>query len=271
MDENANEGEKLKTSWTEVAGRAGYAARGLIYLSIGTLATLVPLNLSGGKITDTKGVIQYIQVQPFGYYILVLLLLGLIGYSTWRFIQAIFDADDHGEKLKGYALRAGLLISSLSHSLLAFYLAKILLTNIKASQGDGKAATVATIFQYPFGKYIVFIGGLIFFAFGIAQLVKSLKEKYCNRMNFKKFESFFHFICKFGLITRGMAFFIMGGFLLAAVFYVDPEEAGGTKKVLLFIQDQPWGGYLLVLFGAGLFSFGFYSSLQAIYRDINAN
>ena len=261
----------MNSNWIEVAGRAGYAARALIYLSIGALATLVPFNIRQGKITDTKGVIQYIQEQPFGYYMLVALMVGLVGYSVWRFIQAIFDADEHGDGLKSLAIRAGLLVSSVSHSLLAFYLFKIVWNNAKASGGEGNAQTVASIFKLPFGKYLVFGIGVIFFVFGAAQLVKSFKEKYAKRMTFKRNPEIFHLISKFGLVVRGLTFFIMGGFFVSAAFYVDANEVGGTKKVLEFLQDQPWGGVLLAVFGVGLFCFGFYSGLEAVYRDVEHN
>ena len=261
----------MRKDWIEIAGRAGYSARALIYISIGFLATLVPLNIEEGKLTDTKGVIQFIQDQPFGYYILIALTVGLVGYSIWRFIQAVFDADEHGRDLKSLAIRAGLFVSAASHSLLAFYLMKIVVSNTKASGGDGKAQTVASIFSYPAGEYIVFGVGVVFFVFGGAQLVKSFKEKYSKRMTFDKNQRLFHFICKFGLVVRGLSFFIMGGFFIAAAFYVDPNEVGGTKKVLEFIQDQPWGGVLLAVFGVGLFCFGLYSGLEAVYRNVEHN
>jgi len=104
-----------------------------------------------------------------------------------------------------------------------------------------------------------------------AQLIKSFKEKYKKRMNFKKFQTLFHAIVKFGLVVRGLTFFIMGGFFIVAAFYVDANEVGGTKKVLEFLQDAPWGGVLLIIFGVGLFCFGFYSGLQAVYREIDHN
>lgn len=269
MDENAIEGDKLKASWIEISGKAGYAARGLIYLSIGALAVLVPFELGEGQLTDKKGVIHLIQILPLGHYILILLMMGLVGYCIWRFIQAIFDADEHGNKTKGLTIRTGFLISSISHGLLAIYLFKIVVANLRAPEAAGKVATVATIFEYPLGKYIVFLMGIMFFMYGAVQFVKCFKENYWNRMSFKRFKILFHFIFKFGLITRGITFFIIGGFFTMAAFYVDADEAGGTEKVLILVQDQSWGSYLLVLFGAGLFSFGLYSSLQAFYRDIN--
>lgn len=259
----------MNTKWIEFAGRLGYAARALIYISIGLLATLVPMDIGEGRLTDSKGLIHYIQGAPWGYYLLLVLLVGLVGYSIWRFIQAAFDADDHGRELKSLAIRAGLLVSSISHSLLAFSLFKIVISNLKASEGDGKVSTVASIFELPFGEYLVFAIGLIFFVFGAAQLVKSFKEKYSKRMTFKKFQNLFHHISKFGLVIRGLTFFIMGGFFITAAFYVDADEVGGTKKVLEFLHDAPWGGALLIVFGAGLFCFGFYSGLEAVYREID--
>src|SRR5215213_1493849 len=52
--------------WVARAVRIGYAAKGLIYLLIGTLAFRLAAGLDGGRIVDATGAMRLIVRQPFG-------------------------------------------------------------------------------------------------------------------------------------------------------------------------------------------------------------
>src|SRR6476661_6833659 len=66
-----------------MAGRAGYAAKGVVYIVIGALAAKAAAG-SGGRATDSKGALVEIGDGPFGTLALVLIGVGLLGYMTWR-------------------------------------------------------------------------------------------------------------------------------------------------------------------------------------------
>src|SRR5262245_17544039 len=72
----------------EVLSRAGFAARGAIYAIIGTLAIKLAIG-SGGKTTDQSGALKTIAHQPFGEVLLILVAIGLAGYSLWRLSHAL--------------------------------------------------------------------------------------------------------------------------------------------------------------------------------------
>src|SRR5438128_10242426 len=76
--------------WVAHCARAGFAARALVYATIGVLAGRAALG-DGGKTTDTHGAIQSLGEGTFGQVVLVLVALGLTGYAVWRFIQGIVD------------------------------------------------------------------------------------------------------------------------------------------------------------------------------------
>ena len=50
-----------------------------------------------GEETDTEGGFSTVLRQPFGKFLLGVLALGLLGYSVWRFVQAIKDPE-HGPR-----------------------------------------------------------------------------------------------------------------------------------------------------------------------------
>ena len=65
--------------------RAGFVARGLVYLIIGVLALKLALG-DGGKATNQQGAMKTIAHQPFGEALLILVAIGLAGYALWRLI-----------------------------------------------------------------------------------------------------------------------------------------------------------------------------------------
>nr|WP_298059971.1 DUF1206 domain-containing protein [uncultured Halomonas sp.] len=49
----------------------------------------------------------------------------------------------------------------------------------------------------------------------------------------------------------------------------NPEQAGGIAEVFSTLRSQIYGKWLLGFVALGLFAFGLYSVLAAIYRRIN--
>ncbi|MDQ8188291.1 DUF1206 domain-containing protein [Pelagicoccus sp. SDUM812002] len=255
-------------TWLVTLAKAGYAARGVIYLLIGSLALLKAMG-EGGKSTDSKGALEKVLEAPGGVAILWIIAAGLIGYSTWRFVQSILDADNHGTDGKGILIRGGLAVSGITHTILAFTTAKIAL-NTSSGGGGSKETLVATILGWPGGPWIVGAIGLSIAGVGCAHIIKAIKEKYKDHLSvdeevMRKISP----VCKFGLIARGIAFFIIAGMFIFAATTQDPDEAGGIKEVLNTVSSQPFGPYLLGALAVGLFAFGIYSITEALYRKID--
>ena len=258
-------------TWLVVLAKSGYAARGVIYLIIGSLALLKAFG-EGGQSAGSKDAISKLLEAPGGQILLWLMALGLVGYSVWRFVQAVMDTDDHGTDGKGLAVRAGLLVSALTHVGLAIYAASIAIGSGSSSgSGGGKETLVAKIMAWPGGQWIVGLIGLCIIGAGIAHAVKAHKEKYEKRFviepsKMKKLEP----ICKFGLYARSVVFGIIGSMFIYAAISQDPDDAGGLKEVLDTLSQQAFGTILLAVIAAGLFAFGCYRGFQAIYRKIDS-
>src|SRR5438270_8497729 len=85
----------VRNPWVERMARLGYAVRGVLYAIIGLLALAVAAG-AGGTTTDKVGAIATIGSRPFGKVMLVLIAAGLVGYSLWGFIRALFDPLNRG-------------------------------------------------------------------------------------------------------------------------------------------------------------------------------
>ena len=88
---NVQQGIRAASPALVMLGRAGYAAKGIVYVVIGALAAKVAAG-SGGVTTDTRGAIGVIGNGPMGTIALVALGVGLIGYMLWRLIAAATES-----------------------------------------------------------------------------------------------------------------------------------------------------------------------------------
>lgn len=246
--------------------RLGYSARGVIYLVIGSLALLTAFGERGGQTTDSKGAIAKILEQPFGDAMMVVLIIGLLGYSSWRLIQSFKDTDGHGSSGKGLAVRSGLFISAVTHILLAVWAFKLLIGNGGgASQGESGSFLTTGLGQIALG-----IAGVAVIVTGFAHIYKGVTarfEKYMNIPADKR--SWARPVCQFGLVARGVVWLIVGWFLIKSAWMAKGGEIEGMAEALQSLRDNSYGPWLLGIVAAGLFAFGVYSLLEAAYRRIN--
>lgn len=254
--------------------RAGYASRGIIYVIVGALAALAALGQGGGT-TDSRGALSTLMNAPFGKFLLAAIALGLLGYSAWRAVQALFDVDDHGASLKGLTIRAGLAVSAVTHVGLAFFAASIALgwaTGGQSDGGDGSSSQewTAWLLSQPLGPWLVGAAGLAVAAVGVAHMVKGWRADFLRRFDMTPHErDFIAPVSRFGLIARGVAFVLIGAFLVSAAVQHDPSEARGLSGALEALQQQPSGWVLLAILAAGLVAFGAYSLIESVYRRVN--
>ena len=83
--------------------RLGYAARGLVYLTLGYLALTTANRARGGG----EAAFEVLQDIPLGTALLWLMAAGLLAYAIFKFISAIGDVQHHGSDAKGLATRVG--------------------------------------------------------------------------------------------------------------------------------------------------------------------
>lgn len=255
--------------WLEPIARMGYAARGVIYLIIGGLACMSAFGY-GGKTTGSRGALAELLDAPYGWAMVAVLALGLLGYSVWRFCQGVFDADAHGTDTKGIAIRTGLVVSATTHLFLALWALSVIFgSTSRGDAGGSKESLVAKTMSYEFGHWIVGLVGLAVVGVGVAHFLKGYDEKFEKRFTWSsevraKLKPF----CKFGLYARGLIFVILGGFTIYAAVSTDPSKAGGLSEAMGWLRDRPYGAWIFAVTALGLFCFGVYSIVESIYRRV---
>ncbi|PYB71433.1 DUF1206 domain-containing protein [Rhizobium wuzhouense] len=246
--------------------RAGYGARGIVFLLVAGLALFS--SLGGGK-ADTRGALDAILQQPFGRIWIGLIGLGLAGFVIWRLAQSLANADGQDDDMKGYAIRAALFGSAVTYAGLAVTSFTMALQLSGGSGSGGEQGLAAWVMAQPFGRYLAGLIGLGFIIGGVVTAMKGIKRSFGRYLELDADKNTpAVLISIYGLVARGAVFGIIGVFFLYAAFTVDPEQAGGMADALAWVHALPFGGVIYAVVALGLAAFGLYNFVEARFRRI---
>ena len=249
------------------AARAGYAARGAVFLIVGYFAFRAAF--AAGRAMSMKDAVDTIAGSIFGTALLALLVLSLAAFTAWRLIQVFFDVDRHGTDAKGLFVRAGLLVSAFAYGGLAAYAASILFGLGSGSGGGGADSVIAAAYEAGYGRWLTLAVAVGMAAAGVAHLVKGFKAGFEKFMNIPgRIETWLKPLCQFGLIARGVTFFVLAGLLFTGVVSYTAGSKPGLETALREVSSWSFGWVLLSVIGAGLMAFGLYAVAEAIYRRV---
>ena len=255
----------------ETLARAGYAARGTVYILLGGLA--LGSAIAGGQGADgSSDALSSLLQLPFGRILLGIIAVGLLGHILWRLAQGLLDADNVGSDAKGFVGRVGSLISAGANVFLFLAATSMALGGgNEGGGGGGESEASGWLLQQPFGPYLLGAVSLGIIAAGLVQVWRGVSRQYRKRINLPAaHESMLDAICRFGLAARGALLAIVGGFIAYAALTVAPEQAGGIADALDYVHALPFGRWLYGLAALGLVAFGGYSIVQSLYRRMNA-
>jgi len=250
--------------------RAGYIAKGSVYGITGVLTFLAAFNLGGQKAGQLE-VLKFLDEQPFGNVLLIILGLGLLCYAAWRFVQSIEDPEGIGEDKKGTVKRIAFFISGLIYlGLAAMAIWRVIGSG--GSQGSGGSSGKSSSFlATETGLYLLGAVGLIIIGVGIYQFIRIYKKDFMKKFDFKsiseeKRRKTIKNSAYTGLASRGVLFLITGYFALHAAITSNPSEIKTTREAFSFLQDSSYGAWLLGLVAAGLVGYAVYMFMMAKYR-----
>ena len=160
--------------WLRKAARAGYAARGLVYLIVGYFAFRAAY--ATGRAMGTKDAVDTVAGSAFGTVALVALVAALTCFTIWRLIQMFFDVDEHGLDARGVFARFGLIARGVTF----FVLAGLLFTGaVSYGEGDtpGLEAALQAMSDWSYGWVLLSLTGLGLIAFGAYACVEALYRR----------------------------------------------------------------------------------------------
>ena len=261
-------------TWFVILGRAGLAARGIVYVVVGALAAMAGLGVGGGKVVDQREAVRTIGNSAHGEAALWIVGAGLAAYALWRFAQVLMLGGDNDERSRKLSKRAIALISGVAYAGLASTaLAQAVGQSRGGSGSSGSESGAALLLDQPFGRWLVAAVGFAVIGAALFQFWRAATASFAKKLRGQELSGEQEvWSCRAGRIgyaARGVAFSLTGWFFLQAALQSDASEAGGLAQALRTVASQPHGQLLLAIVGAGLALFGIYSLIEARYRRIS--
>lgn len=256
----------------QLAAKAGWAAKGCLYVTLGVLALLAALG-SGGKTADSAGVLQWVAEQSFGTILLVAAGAGFCCYAVWRFMQALIDPESHSSSWMRVIKRSAWIASGIAHIGLGFAAFELAFGDF-SSGGEGKQIWLSKALSQPWGPY--FVGGLAIalMLVGLYQFKEAWKLGFMKNVNTSKMsvkeEKAFRRVGRVGLAARGVVFPVIGYFLLRAAVEANAALAEGASVGGALDAIAASGALPLALVSAGLIAYGVLQLFFARYRNVPA-
>jgi hypothetical protein len=256
----------------ELACRAGFVSRGLVYVSIGMVALLA----AAGRAPEAAGAVEALKAWaewPAAMPLLWLTGLGLYGFAGWRLLQSVFDADRQGSTAAALATRAGQAISGVVHAALGWGVFSLIEALGEAREVDEQASTRETVQQvlmWPGGALAVLVCGLFIVGVGLGNLVQAAGRPQKKMICSHEVAQLAAWLGRIGHLGRGVALLPLGLAMVRAGRQASAGPAQGLGGALDALESYPFGETLLAAAGLGLIAFGLFAFLEARYRTLGA-
>jgi hypothetical protein len=208
--------------------------------------------------------------QPFGKVLLILVAIGLGGFSLWRLLHALLG---HGPETSDSGMeRVAALGSGIVYAGLCAIAVEILLGSGSSGGSGSTSKTTAGVLGWPAGTWLVGIAGVALIGVGLFQGYRGLSKDFLKDSKTEEMSprvrSWIERVGIFGHLARMVVFGLVGAFLIKAAIDYNPNKAIGLDGALAKTAHAPYGPFLLAIVAAGLISFGVYSLSDARYRRI---
>jgi hypothetical protein len=252
--------------WVSRMVRIGYAAKGVIYLLIGTLAFRLAAGLDGGRLLDPDGALGIVFRQPFGQVLLALIGVGILTYSAWQFVEGLWDLRRQGGGW-GWWHRSLTMIKGAAYAAVGWQATRMVL-GLRRSRGD----LAADVMSVPLGGIFLALVGLGVAIYGVFEVKDALQARFGSDLDAHRLRReagiWATAVGRFGNGARGVILATMGIAFVAAGLQRDPGKAGGISDALATIFSQPYGMALTAAVAAGLACFGVFQLLHARYARL---
>ena len=252
----------------ERATRLGFGAKGVVTIMVGALALRYALG-TGGELTGQGGAIRAVQNQPLGLVALLLLVVGLAGYSLWMFAAAFIDPEGKGTGFAGIAERVGFFVTGIGYAVFAYAGFNVVLG--RSGDGTGLEELAARLLTPVWGRWLVGVVGGIVMTAGLLQIRLGVTAGFRDtlRQDLSRLERVATIVTgRFGYMALGVLSLMVGYSLVRVAIEYDSSIARGWDEALGLLARVGEGGWPLTAAAIGLILYGLYFVLLVLTKDL---
>ena len=253
----------------EILGRVGLAGYGLVHLLIGVIA--VQIAVRGGGQADQQGALSTLAAEPFGFVLIVVIVIGLVAFGIWQGVAAATGF----RWASGWA-RTQRRIASGATAVGVLFVAligvQLLVTGSSGSSSSGSQQTTAGLLALPGGQLIVGVVALVVLVIAGATAWTGIRGSFAEDLAWSRLPQGLrrpvYWLGIAGHVLRAVAFAAMAVLFGLAALRSDPAQAGGLDAALKALAAQPFGVLLLLVVALGFVAYGLYCAAEAWARRI---
>lgn len=244
----------------ENIARAGFFARGVVYILLGYFA------FTGAQMAKdgTSGVLKHIAEVPGGYWLLAMVAIGLAAYGFFRLYDAALNLEPSGEGWKATLKRIGHAASGVAHLALAVTAVKLIMDSRAQAGGERQQEAAAGLLNLPFGSVVLGAIAIGFLFAALEQLRSAWTGRFMRNLDADA-PPFTDKIGRAGYAARSVVFFLIGYALIKAAWFTNSDQVQGVGGALMELRDMGWAYPLTAI---GLLLFGVFSLIMGKYRRI---
>lgn len=241
--------------WYQAAARAGWVARGLLFVVTAVLALQLAVGQRGEE-TNQQGAMEELAHKPLGTVLLLVLAVGLLAYAAWRTVEVVVNRSQDA----GWTAR----VKHLAHAGAYLALGVMAMTTLFSSGGQAaggqQQGLTARVLSWPGGTLLVAAVGVAVVVTGAGIAWHVLRGEHREELELSDLSDrqrrAVDALALAGNLGRGLVFGLVGWFVINAAVRHDPEQANGLDAALKELQGQPYGSWLLGLVVLGLATYG---------------
>ena len=261
-------------------GRAGWLAKGIVYVIAGVLALGVAAKASGWADTSTAGnqeasptgAIKTVAGSSGGTLLLWLLAAGLLLYSAWRLVTAFLPG---GSDAKAIIHRIGYVVSAIIYATFAFSAIALARHTSQDQNGNSKVTDIsASVMEHTAGRWVIGAVGVIIVAAGLYRLCKGITMDVNDELDLSGMSAtrrvWTERLGAVGEVGRGVGIGLVGFFMVRAALNYNAAEATGLDGALRRLATNTWGLLLVAVVGLGFAAYGVFCVSTFTRRRLQA-
>jgi hypothetical protein len=257
------------STWLEQLTRAGLVGYGIIHLLFAWLILQIAFSGSGTD-GDQSGALHNLAEKPFGTFLIVVIVIGLIAMTIWQLLEAAIGHRSERGRHRVYE-RVVSAARALFYAYFAWTGIKVL-RGKKASSADTQQKASEDLMASTGGRITVALAGIVIAAIGIGLVVYGVQKKFKKHLKVSQMSAQTRRLSErlgvAGYAAKGAAYGIAGVLFLIAAIQYDPDKARGLDATLKVLSQQSYGPWLLALTALGIAAYGLFSIVQSRYRKV---